>query len=739
MGVDNNARGAELDGVVMELHAWKRDWLKRIRAAEGNVLAVGPTGCGKTVIAAHLMRKGRVLFIAHTRELVDQAVKRCAEWGVTGVEVLRPGEPMPKSRVIIASKQTLERRPFPKVEVVIFDEAHHLPSAGWARIHEHYRKAGAKIYGLTATPIRLDGKPMSDFFDSLVQAPSTSELSELGHIAVPRVWAPKRGRPDLRGVRISGRDFESRSVSEVLSKREIVGSVVDHWKERAGDKLTVVYAVNVEHAWVLANAFGDCAAVLQGNMKTEERDEILGLFAKGTLRVLVNCQILTEGWDCPAAKCVVLARPTLSFGLLMQMVGRISRPNGAKPLVLDLVDNFRYFDSVGLNPLGDIEYSLDKEAKESNRNTGKCSLKTCPDCECLCPSGTRTCECGHEFFGQWEQPEVHGELEEWFTATPLTLSQVAEICNRRRNGESIRSLSMSFNRSEGTITRILRRGGVIGVAHVELTQEQKEIVCAKYENGESAPRLSKEFGVSSGTIYRALKDGGVKSRKPGESIMVLSSEQKLSACEMYRKGECARIIAEKLGVSDTTIIAALRAQGVKLRTGVELFGGLTDQQKVEVCARYTKGENSVQLSKEFGVSVTTVRESLKSQGVKLRTGVELFGGLTDQQKVEVCARYTKGENSVQLSKEFGVSVSSIIKYLRSAGVKVRNLSESRGGLTDEQKVEACKMYKKGKTAREVARLFGVDQETVLKALRKAGVVVRSPSESRRLSARKRHA
>jgi superfamily II DNA or RNA helicase len=129
----------------MELHAWKRDWLKRIRGAKGNVLAVGPTGCGKTVIAAHLMRKGRVLFVAHTRELVAQAVKRCAEWGVTGVGVLLPGEPMPDPRVIIASKQLLERRTLPDVDVVIFDEAHHLPSAGWARVSYALKRNSVKM------------------------------------------------------------------------------------------------------------------------------------------------------------------------------------------------------------------------------------------------------------------------------------------------------------------------------------------------------------------------------------------------------------------------------------------------------------------------------------------------------------------------------------------------------------------------------------------------------------------
>jgi len=555
----------------MELHAWKRDWLKRIRAAEGNVLAVGPTGCGKTVIAAHLMRKGRVLFIAHTRELVEQAIKRCAEWGVTGVEVLRPGEPMPKSRVIIASKQTLERRQFPKVELVIFDEAHHLPSAGWARIHEHYRKSGAKIYGLTATPIRLDGKPMSDFFDSLVQAPLTSELAMYGHIAIPRVWAPKEGRPNLSNVKISGRDFESRSVAEVLSKRKIVGAVVDHWRERAGDLQTVVYAVSVDHAWSLAREFGDCSAVIQGAMRTEDRDEILGLFRSGELRVLINCQILTEGWDCPSAKCVVLARPTLSFGLLMQMVGRISRPNGAKPLVLDLVDNFRYFDSIGLNPLGDIEYSLEQEPQETGRKAGgKRALRTCPECECLCSKGTRVCECGHEFWQRGEPEIEQGELELWFPS----------------------------------------RG---------LTNEQIEMAIKLYGERKSSIEIGKILGVSKDYVNSTLKRNGVKIRSNAEAKGGLTPEQTRKAIKLYGEGKSYPEIARMLGVGPDCVRGCLKRNGVKIRTLLEAHGGLTPEQASKATKLYRKNKSCIEIAEILGASKNCVISGLKRNGVKMRT------------------------------------------------------------------------------------------------------------------------
>jgi DNA repair protein RadD len=519
--------------MARQLHAWKNAWLRRIKRAKGRVLVVGPTGCGKTVVATHLMFRKRVMFIAHTRELIAQAYKRCHEWGIEDVGVMLGGTRADgerhlvedaSARVQIASKQTLDRRKLPDADIVIFDEAHHVPSPGWARIHAHYAKRGAKIYGLTATPVRLDEKGFDQYFDAIVQAPPTSELVRLGHIITPRVWAPVDGRPDLRQIKINERDFHQRQLSATMSKRSIVGKLVEHWKELGHNYPTVVYAVDVEHGASIAKRFlaqGVPAKLLTGDTPVPERAAILSLFETGELKVIVNCQVLTEGWDCPAAKCIVLARPTMSFGLVMQMVGRASRPkNGTRPVVLDLVDNFRHFDGQGLNPIGDIEFPLLPDKQKMTGKGGR-QLRTCPECEELVPAGQRVCECGHVFWVKGAPPEVKGELEEWFPQRGLTEAQLDEVVKRYKAGETAPGLAKAFGVHSTSIIRCLRRRGVKiranSEAHGGLTEAQLDEVVKRYKAGETAPAIAPRFGVSPTTIVAYLRRRGVKMRGYSEA------------------------------------------------------------------------------------------------------------------------------------------------------------------------------------------------------------------------------
>jgi DNA repair protein RadD len=423
----------------VNLHPWKQDFIASARQAPGNVLVVAPTGSGKTVVAVHLMR-GRTLFVAHRRELIAQAEKRCRQWGVD------------TSKVTIVSKQALDRRKLPAADVVIFDEAHHVPSKGWARIHQHYREQGAKIYGLTATPVRLDGKGLAGYFDTIVQAPPTSELAAAGHIVVPRVFVPK-GRIDLREVRVKDRDFDAKSLDAAV--RKVVGSIVGHWRERAEGRQTVVYSVSVAHAEAIAAEFvhaGVTAEVIHGKLRVDARDAMLARFDAGKTKVLVNCEILTEGWDCPAAKCVVLARPTLSFALLMQMIGRITRPNGEAPVVLDLADNCRYFDRQGYNPVGDLTYSLESDYPIG---AGCSTLRRCSTCGELVSGG-----CGCAGSSRPIPEVVEGDLEVWYPSRGLSDAQIDECVKRYEAGESALSIAKSMGVSAPTVLKALRSRGV---------------------------------------------------------------------------------------------------------------------------------------------------------------------------------------------------------------------------------------------------------------------------------------
>jgi superfamily II DNA or RNA helicase len=133
-------------------------------------------------------------------------------------------------------------------------------------------------------------------------------------------------------------DYVEAQLAERMDVPKLVGDIVSHWHRLADRRRTIVFAVNVEHSVHLRNEFqlsGVAAEHLDGSTPAAERDAILARFAKGTTEVVCNVGVLTEGWDLPEIGCVIVARPTKSFGLYRQMVGRGLRP-GRQRLVLVL-------------------------------------------------------------------------------------------------------------------------------------------------------------------------------------------------------------------------------------------------------------------------------------------------------------------------------------------------------------------------------------------------------------------
>jgi len=414
----------------MKLRDYELDWLRRIRRASARrVLVVGPTGSGKTVVAAALMRGAldrghRVLFVVHRRELVKQAVQRLRESGVAqhaigvilgggrvGDEIYTLAE-RPHARIQVASIQTLNRARAPNASIVLIDEAHHATAKTYRALLAHYPKAN--VYGLTATPYRLDGRPLGDLFEEIVSAPPASDLIAARWLMRPRVYTvPYDQRPDLSGVRVFAGDFSKADLARAVNRKVLVGNIVDHYVKHAGSRSAVCYAVNVEHGEHIVASFderGIDAELLTGDVPLRARVEILARFATGTTRVIVNCMVLTEGWDCPEAKLAIVARPTLSTCLWMQMCGRITRPTDGEatptPLVLDHAGNAHVH---GL-PLEDVSYSLHGTRVRAIAKPGSLPEKLCPICECALPIGARECSnCGHEFSAS-EISELEGKL-----------------------------------------------------------------------------------------------------------------------------------------------------------------------------------------------------------------------------------------------------------------------------------------------------------------------------------------
>jgi superfamily II DNA or RNA helicase len=337
---------------MIALRPYQVDAIERCRREVGRgrrrVVLVAPTGSGKTVIASAIVagaaEKGkRGLFLAHRRELVTQASRKLYEAGIDAGIVLPGFPPRPEQPIQVSSVQSLTARAIrtsamemPDADLVVIDECHHVTASTYQVILAAY--PDAVILGLSATPARADGRGLGSTFDTIVECPSVAELTAADHLVPARVFAPPA--PDLTGVKVRRGDYVEAQLAERMDKPKLVGDIVTHWLRHAEGRRTVLFATSVAHSTHLRDEFARAGVVaehLDGKTPIGERDGILARLASGAVDVVTNCAVLTEGWDCPAVGCVVLARPTKSLGLYRQMCGRILRPYPGKvdAIILD--------------------------------------------------------------------------------------------------------------------------------------------------------------------------------------------------------------------------------------------------------------------------------------------------------------------------------------------------------------------------------------------------------------------
>lgn len=300
------------------------------------LLLVAPTGAGKTTIAAVLIENavakgGHVLVIAHRKELIDQCSKRLDGAGVDhGIMMGNHPRYRPEQPVQVASIQTLARRmgQLPHATIVIVDEGHHARADTYGAVMAHYVEKGAVVIALTATPWRSDNKGLAECFDAVVVVTTPKELIALGFL-VPYVGFAYRG-PNMKGVRKAKGDYDQKQMDERISKdTELAGAIISEWTKHAEGRRTIVFCCSIRHSQDMRDRFiaaGIRAEHVDGTTDKEEREAILARFSRGETTVVCNCNVLTEGFDEPRAEVCVLARPTLSLVLALQMPGRVLRP-----------------------------------------------------------------------------------------------------------------------------------------------------------------------------------------------------------------------------------------------------------------------------------------------------------------------------------------------------------------------------------------------------------------------------
>jgi DNA repair protein RadD len=346
------------------------------RAGAQAIVLVSPTGSGKTVIGAFMVRAliamtdKTVAWGAHRSELIDQAAKTLREMGVeVGVNGLGAS-----ARVQLGTYQSwVSRGAAPDADYFVPDECHHLADkVGWEEILRAYIERRKRAIGLTATPARGDGRALRHF-NKIVVAAQVRELQQLG-LLVP-----------LRIKRPAGR----------IGKDRIAQDPVDAYLEFAAGRSAVVFAPHIKAAEAYVAGFrakGIAAELVTGKTPPDVRAAILARFDSGALPVVVNVQVLTEGWDAPRCSCVILGRGCGSQALYIQMTGRALRPHPEK-LDAMLIDLRGVSYDLG-RPDEDREFSLDGEGIKLARSAH--GDRVCKVCGAVLGALTKCPDCGIE-------------------------------------------------------------------------------------------------------------------------------------------------------------------------------------------------------------------------------------------------------------------------------------------------------------------------------------------------------
>jgi superfamily II DNA or RNA helicase len=377
-----------------------------------------PTAAGKTVLAAHVVvgargKDNRVAFLVPAINLIDQTFNRFSENGIDPADmgIVQANHPWkrPSAPIQICSVQTIAKRGWPVVDIIVVDEAHlmHEATKKWM-----LAEPGKLFIGLTATPW---AKGMADLWDDLIQPTSIRQLIDEGRLCNFKAFAPSH--PDLSKVRTIAGDYHEGELADVMGEKKLVADIVQTWLMKAGGRKTLVFCVNRAHAGQIHDEFmaqGVRSEYVDAFTPRVERAEIIKRLEKGETQVICSIGTMTTGVDIPPVDCIQYARPTKSEILYVQSIGRGLRAHPGKDhlLILDHSDT-----TLRLGTVDQIRHDRlrdGKPGKSASDDEKKLPLpKECPSCGMLIPVKVKLCpNCGQA--PKWSSAieTVDGELIE---------------------------------------------------------------------------------------------------------------------------------------------------------------------------------------------------------------------------------------------------------------------------------------------------------------------------------------
>lgn len=391
--------------------------LASFRAGGTYHLVNAPVAFGKTVMASELMRRSstkygaKCLFLAHLRELVVQTVEKFKAWAPDLSCGVFMGSVKQEADILIGTRQTVERNleRIGAINLLIIDECHYF-SSKYKAIVDYFlaKNPRLRVLGVTGTPFSSKGWLYGEgkIWPDPCFSTTIDQMIELGYLSKFRYKVADSAdlRKDLVGVGVSGGDFKEEELGELMANDRHIGSVSEAIKEHChGRKRIMVFGVTIDHAEKLASHLG-CFVVHSGVEKKEWRRRV-DRFKAGEDRVLVNVSQLSVGFDCPEVDALIIARPTLSASLGVQIAGRALRVCDGKTdaLIIDLCGNYA---RIGLPNHPKVAGGGFDETKEKEMRAN-----ICPECLEVVEGPDENCPfCGAEMVEKIKVRELNERI-----------------------------------------------------------------------------------------------------------------------------------------------------------------------------------------------------------------------------------------------------------------------------------------------------------------------------------------
>lgn len=381
-------------------------------------LVCAPCGAGKSYLFAEMIRRtrGEALVLTHRQELKEQHEALLNAQGITNARVA----------MILTEANRLGQ--YPKPALIVTDEAHLSRSNSWMKVIEYY---DTYTVGFTATPCRLDGKPLGDIYDALVEGVDTKWLIANQRLAPYEYYAPTLIETD--GLRQIAGDYVVSDLEKLMAERAIYGDVIATYQRLAAGERSIAYCVSVKHARETASAFNSAgirAEAISAGTEARRRAEIMDDFRNGRITVLCNVGIISEGVSIDEVTCCMLLRPTESIALGIQQMMRCMRYlPGKTAKIIDFVGNYT---RVGL-PDDDRKWSLTEAMpkKRQLNDEGNFYIRSCPQCFLTFQTAPVCPYCGAQYPLKPRELKAHEEIE-LKRITEAEMQKVQEIKRRQR-------------------------------------------------------------------------------------------------------------------------------------------------------------------------------------------------------------------------------------------------------------------------------------------------------------------